>query len=70
MTGLRILGYIDTTYYMLLKCPSSTSGSPCYYQGRIEPPKAARGHVTLYTAKCKINLKIVSVPGIVVRTRV
>ena len=30
----------------------------CQHQGRIEPPKAARGHVTSVTAKFKIALFI------------
>ena len=29
-----------------------------YYQGLIEPPKAARGHVTAWLAKCKVLLNL------------
>ena len=31
----------------------SVTGRPLSYQGRIEPPKAARGHVTPQTALSK-----------------
>ena len=29
-----------------------------FRQGLIEPPKAARGHVTAWTAKCKVLLNL------------
>ena len=39
--------------------PSRVISYAQYDQGRIEPPKAAKGHVTLYMAKCAQVLKIV-----------
>ena len=45
-----------STYFLISACFLPVIK---YYQGLIEPPKAARGHVTLYTAKFKTHIKIV-----------